>query len=145
MEKKDIPSVLEIENQSFANPWREFSFIGEIDNFPISNPYVIIHRSEQKIIGYIIYWILNEEAQISNIAVHPHYRKSGIAENVLCQVMDELRNRGVKYVVLEVRPSNQAARFLYNKLGFKVIGVKKGYYHNPSEDALIMGKSVEDS
>lgn len=145
MEKRDIPFVLEIENRSFTNPWREFSFIGEINNYPISNPYVVIHKGEQKIVGYIIYWILNEEAQISNIAVHPDFRRSGIAESVLQQVMDQFKERYVKYVILEVRPSNLAARFLYNKLGFKVIGVKKGYYHNPSEDALIMGKSIQDN
>lgn len=143
MEKGDIPFVLEIENLSFANPWREYSFKGEIENYPISNPYVVVRKEEEKVIGYIIYWLLNQEVQISNIAIHPQYRRMGIGEAVLLEIMDQFRKQGIKYVLLEVRPSNIPARFLYNKLGFKVMGIKKNYYHQPPEDALVMGKSLD--
>ena len=142
MEEEDIPAILEIENVSFQNPWRASTFSGEIANRGISYPYVIVHRNFERIIGYIIYWKIQEEVQICNFAIHPDYRKKGIGEAVMRSVIKAIQRDGGVYVFLEVRPSNLAARNLYKKLGFKILGTRKDYYHTPLEDALIMGRPL---
>jgi len=142
MGEEDLPYVIEIENISYPNPWQLSSFKGEIENRPISNPYVIIYRPLEKVIGYIIYWHLRDEVQISNIAISPDYRQLGVGERVLRKVLLELRHKNVEFVFLEVRPSNLAARCLYEKLGLTILGLRKGYYRSPPEDAIVMGKSL---
>jgi ribosomal-protein-alanine N-acetyltransferase len=140
MEEEDLPSVVEIENISYPNPWREMTFRGELYNQPLSFPFVIVHKYQRKIIGYIIFWCMKDRAQINNIAVHPDFRRMGIAEAVMRQVLDQIKKARAGLVTLEVRPSNGAARSLYNKLDFEVLGIKENYYHDPEEDALVMGK-----
>jgi len=142
MEEEDIPSILEIENVSFQTPWRSSTFSGEIVNRGISFPYVIIHRIVERIIGYIIYWKIQEEVQISNFAIHPDFRGKGIGEAVMRRVIKAIQRDGGVYVFLEVRPSNLSARSLYKKLGFKVLGTRKDYYQTPLEDAIIMGRPL---
>ncbi|MGB3861154.1 MAG: ribosomal protein S18-alanine N-acetyltransferase, partial [Candidatus Aminicenantaceae bacterium] len=122
MEEEDIPSILEIENVSFQTPWRFSTFSGEIVNKGISFPYVIVHRIVERVIGYIIYWKIQEEVQISNFALHPDFRGKGIGEAVMRRIIKAIQRDGGVYVFLEVRPSNLSARSLYNKLGFKVLG-----------------------
>jgi len=145
MQERDLPFVMEIERLSFPNPWQESSFQGEIANLHISYPNVIIYRPQDKIVGYIIFWLVQEEAQISNLAVHPDYKRLGIGEAVLGQVLTIMRKMDAKQVILEVRPSNLAARTLYEKNGFTLLGLRKGYYQNPPEDALIMSKNLAHS
>jgi ribosomal-protein-alanine N-acetyltransferase len=142
MEEEDIPSILEIENVSFQTPWRFSTFSGEIVNKGISFPYVIVHRIVERVIGYIIYWKIQEEVQISNFALHPDFRGKGIGEAVMRRIIKAIQRDGGVYVFLEVRPSNLSARSLYNKLGFKVLGTKKDYYQSPLEDAIIMGRPL---
>jgi ribosomal-protein-alanine N-acetyltransferase len=142
MEEEDIPSILEIENVSFQTPWRSSTFSGEIVNRGISFPYVIVQRIVERIIGYIIYWKIQEEVQISNFAIHPDFRGKGIGEAVMRRVIKAIQRDGGVYVFLEVRPSNLSARSLYKKLGFKVLGTRKDYYQTPLEDAIIMGRPL---
>jgi len=142
MKEGDLPYILDIENVSFPNPWREMTFRGEICNQPISFPLVIVFKPQKKVIGYLVFWQIKEQMQINNIAIHPDYRRMGIAEAVLHQVLSEVRMEGAKLVTLEVRPSNIAARTLYNKLGFDILGIKEDYYHDPPEPALVMGKKL---
>jgi len=142
MIRKDLPEVLDIERVSFPNPWRPSTFEGEIDNAPISNPYVIICGPGARIVGYVIYWHLKESVQISNISIHPDFRRVGVGENVMKRILKKIQNDGAEYIHLEVRPSNSAARALYEKLGFQILGVREGYYFDPTEEALIMGKRL---
>ncbi|MDH7511928.1 MAG: ribosomal protein S18-alanine N-acetyltransferase [Clostridiales bacterium] len=138
MEVEDLPSVLAIESQSFPNPWHESTFRGEIQHRPISFPLAVVHSRLNKVIGYIIFWQVGEDVQVNNIAIHPDFRRLGIGEAVLKQVIELVRWRGARLVTLEVRPSNTAALSLYRKLGFKMMGVRKGYYTNPPEDAFVL-------
>jgi len=138
MTPDDLPHVLAIEHRSFTNPWQPSAFEGEINNYPISNPLVMIFRPQKKVVGYIIFWRLGEEIQISNFAVHPDFRRLGLAETVLKARISPLKENGAAYIVLEVRPSNKGARALYEKLGFEVWGIRKDYYKSPTEDAQIM-------
>jgi len=142
METRDLPDVLAIENISFPNPWHETTFRGEIQNNDLSYPLVVIHRNLDKVIGYIVYWKIREEVQINNIAVHPDFKRMGIGEAILGDVIQEARGEGAHYVSLEVRPSNTAARGLYAKLGFELIGIRRNYYSNPDEDAIVLGMSL---
>jgi ribosomal-protein-alanine N-acetyltransferase len=142
MVEDDLDSVLEIEHLSFPQPWRRTTFIGELDNYPMSIPFVIIHRTNDRLMGYIILWFLQEEVQISNFALHPDFRRMGVGEAVLRDVLEKIKKEGATAIFLEVRPSNRVARSLYEKLGFQILGVRKNYYQSPIEDALIMGKKL---
>ena len=142
MREDDLAFVMEIEHLSFPQPWRLSTFIGEIGNYPISIPFVIIHSPNERIMGYVILWFIQEEVQISNFAIHPDFRKKGVGEAVLRDILDKVTKEGAEVIFLEVRPSNHAARSLYEKLGFQILGIKKNYYLSPVEDALIMGKNL---
>ena len=142
MREKDIFDVCAIEEVSFSSPWHFMTFLGEIQNESVSFPFVVVHRVEERIAGYVIYWRIEEEVQISNIAIHPDFRRKGLAEVVLREILRMVEREGAGFVSLEVRPSNKAACSLYAKLGFHVIGLRKKYYHNPAEDALLMGKNL---
>jgi ribosomal-protein-alanine N-acetyltransferase len=142
MKTVDLPEVLAIEALSFSNPWSEATFRGEIQNTGISFPMIILHESDSRVAGYIIYWQIGDEVQINNVAVHPDFRRQGLGEAALKLVFKQVRERDAKHVMLEVRTSNTPALTLYRKLGFEIIGVRKGYYTNPSEDAFVMRLSL---
>lgn len=135
----DLPEVMTIERASFPNPWSEVTFRGEIQNDGISFPLVAVERTEKRVVGYIIFWKIRDEIQINNIAVHPDFRGLGIAEAMIRNILDTVRPQGAVFVSLEVRVSNAPARALYEKLGFEIIGLRKDYYVNPAEDALVLG------
>lgn len=144
METRDLRSVLEIEELSFPHPWHETTFRGEMQHRPISFPLVIVHSPLNRVIGYVIFWVIGEDVQINNIAVHPDFQRMGIGEHVLRQVIDQVKFRGARLITLEVRPSNTAALALYGKLGFRLLGIRKGYYTLPPEDALVLGLHLGD-
>lgn len=139
----DISSVTEIENLSFSHPWTSAAFEGELNNYPISHPYVIEFIPKKRVIGHLIFWHLYDQIQLSNIAVHPDFRRMGVAARVLKWLIQGIRGLGAAHIVLEVRPSNKAARKLYKKYGFQIEGIRKNYYSNPVEDALLMGLSIK--
>jgi ribosomal-protein-alanine N-acetyltransferase len=139
MEEQDLPAVLGIEQVSFPAPWHESTFRGEMQHRPISFPLVVVHKTLGRVIGYVIFWMIGEDVQINNIAVHPDFRGMGIGERVLRSVIKEVKFRGARLITLEVRPSNTAAVSLYKKLGFKLLGIRKGYYTMPPEDATVLG------
>lgn len=145
MQERDLPFVLEIERLSFSHPWKETSFQGEIQNLHVSFPSVIVLRPTNRVVGHVIYWLIGDEGQISNIAVHPDFRNRGIGGAVLRWTLDAIRGMGARHVVLEVRPSNIGARSLYEKLGFTLLGFRRGYYQEPLEDALVLIKVFGDN
>lgn len=138
----DLPEVMAIERTSFPNPWHEITFRGELQNTGVSFPLVAVERTTAGILGYIIYWRIRDEIQINNIAVHPDARGWGIGEGIMRRVLDRERSAGVVFASLEVRVSNMPARALYEKLGFERLGVRKDYYVNPTEDALVLGLNL---
>lgn len=142
MTRRDLPDVLKIERLSFPNPWPPSTFEGEIQNYGLSHPLIATDEAAHRIAGYIIYWVIRDEVQINNIAIHPDYRRRRIAEDMLRGILAALEKQGIQFISLEVRAGNTAARTLYDKLGFKPIGLRKGYYSNPVEDAVVMGLMV---
>ncbi len=136
----DVPEILEIEKESFTTPWSAISFYNEIYNpRSLSRVAVIIeNESPVTIAGYICMNRILDECHILNLAVKPEHRRKGIARALLKNVFDSDEIKPCRFVYLEVRVSNYPARNLYKSFGFKEIGLRKGYYYNPVEDAVVM-------
>ncbi|MRX72761.1 ribosomal-protein-alanine N-acetyltransferase [Bacillus lacus] len=132
----DIDAVYEIEHLSFSLPWKKESFYNELTNNLFATYFVAIDG--EKVIGYCGLWVVMEHAQITNIAVLPTYRGKGIGEHLLGNAMDAARNAGSDTLSLEVRVSNHQAQGLYRKLGFQPGGIRKQYYTDNLEDAIVM-------
>lgn len=135
MKEEDIDAVLDISSLSFAISWSKDSYIQELTN-PIAK--YLVAKVNNKVVAFVGTWIILDEAHITNIAVHPNYRKQGIASKLLVKFLDYCRNQGCKAFTLEVRSGNKAAQALYKKHNFKEDGVRKGYYEDNKEDAIIM-------
>ncbi len=130
-----LPQIHEIEKLSFPSPWSLNSLKSEIEN-PISHLWVF--EREEVLIGYICFWILEKEAQLLSLAVHPRERGKGFGHYLLKKMIERAVIEGVQNIWLEVRPSNLAGKNLYRKLGFKEVYQRPKYYSN-SEDAIVMG------
>ncbi len=140
MTEEDIPTVLAIEEMSFPTPWSAASFTSEIRDNYLARYYCL--EVEGKIIAYMGLWIVMGEAHITNIAVWPGCRHNGWGEYLMREVMTKLIAAGVQRMTLEVRVSNENAQKLYAKLGFKAAGMRKKYYADNQEDAIIMWASL---
>jgi [ribosomal protein S18]-alanine N-acetyltransferase len=136
----DLPEVLSIENDSFTLPWSENLFFHELYS-PMS--ISMVARTEGKIAGYIFARQIIDEGHIHNLAVSKDYRRIGIASELVRDVIDDLRENGCRVIFLEVRDSNEAAKKIYRKFNFEIIGTRKNYYISPVEDAVIMALKLE--
>lgn len=132
----DLPAVAELEQQCFPNPWPLRAFKHELRDSRTS-VYVVATAGE-RIVGYTGARMIHDEAHITNLAVAPDCRGQAVAKRLLLHLLDHGRTRGVVRFTLEVRESNEAARSLYRRFGFVGIALRQKYYHNPSENALIM-------
>ena len=135
MKQTDAEEIAAIEEMTFAMPWSRNDFWKEAIN---DNAIYVVGVLDNKVIAYGGVWVSFEEAQVTNIAVHPDYRSQGIGTKLFSRLIEEIKNRGVKALTLEVRPSNEAALKLYEKFNLKSVGRRKGYYLDNGEDALIM-------
>ena len=135
MKEEDIDSVLEVSSLSFSIPWSKDSYIQELTN-PIAR--YLVAKIDNKVVGFVGTWIVLDESHITNIAVHPNYRKQGIASKLLEEFLDYCKLQGCVAYTLEVRSSNIAAQSLYEKHGFKQNGIRKRYYEDNNEDAILM-------
>ncbi len=135
IQSADMDEIMTIERASFASPWSAHFFLEEIR---VSCAKFVLAEVEGRVVGYIIYWRLPKEVDIHNLAVHSAYRRQGIGRSLLSSAIDSAKGQGSNRVTLEVRKSNQAAQQLYHSLGFVERGVRKGYYSDDGEDALVM-------
>lgn len=135
MTTADIDEVMAIETVAFASPWSRQFFLEELQAVHARS---ILCQMEGKPIGYVIYWELPGELDIHNVAVHPRYRRQGVARAMLGDIIESAAKRGFRRLTLEVRRSNDAAQALYRSLGFEVCGLRKGYYSDNGEDAWLM-------
>lgn len=142
MSLQDLEDVLEIERSTFSFPWPQNSFYREIINNDYAYYFTARLKDENKIIGYGGIWVLFDEAHITTLAVHPLYRQAGVGSILLSHLLKEALSRGACQVFLEVRDSNLAARTLYEKYDFEMIGRRKNYYYH--EDALLMVHKFTD-
>lgn len=130
-----IPQILEIERASFRTPWTREMFRREVE-IPVAQLWVLLN--EEALCGYICFWLVADEIHLLNVAVAPVSRKRGTASVLIRRMLAYGRARGAHAVWLEVRPSNEAALSLYQKLGFIVAGCRRGYYQDTREDAILM-------
>lgn len=137
--RRDIKEVMDIEQVSFPDPWQEAMFYSELNNRKISRFYVAM--IDGRLVGYIGMWIIQDEAHILNLAIHPDYRRQGIGSRLLETLFEKARKKGVKRVTLEVRASNTTAQQFYKRFGIQEIAIRKRYYRDTHEDALIMWRS----
>ncbi|HHT36088.1 MAG TPA: ribosomal protein S18-alanine N-acetyltransferase [Firmicutes bacterium] len=141
MKISDIPGVQVIERHSFSTPWSMQAFIAEITQNDCAR-YLVI-RSQEQVVGYIGMWVILDEGHITNVAVHPAWRRQGIGTRLIKEMAQLAYGLGVRRMTLEVRVSNYRAQALYRKLGFEDAGIRPKYYLDDGEDALIMWKELK--
>lgn len=139
MQAADVEFVAAIEKRNFREPWTRRAFLAEIAAAPVSQPLVIEHQSQ--IIGYVVPWFVADEMQIANIAIHEDFRRRGLARQIMLYLCELAQQRHCRVVHLEVRRSNNAARQLYESLGFQTTGFRRDYYGSGA-DALLMSKQL---
>lgn len=138
MKDKDINEIMKIESVSFgSHHWTKESFRSEIRN-STGNYYVLIDNDRGKLVGYAGFWLIMEECHVTTIAVHPDYRRKSLGELLLQHLIAKSKACGAKWMTLEVRSSNLGAQNLYYKYGFSSLGLRRKYYQDNNEDALIM-------
>lgn len=134
-----ISQIAGIEKLCFSDPWSENSIASELDN---RLSYWLVALDGNTVAGYIGSQSVLDEADMMNVAVHPDYRRQGIGEKLVLELANALNGKGIRGLMLEVRESNTPAISLYEKLGFVQVGLRKNYYRNPRENALIMRKEL---
>ena len=133
----DLDDVLRIESVTFSRPWTREMYLSELEHREVSRVY-LARDAVGEAIGFCSCWQILDEVHINNLAVIPERRRSGVASALLTRVLADGSSRGAHRATLEVRRSNHAALALYERFGFLVTGVRKGYYSNPDEDALVL-------
>jgi len=141
MRVEDLPAVLAIERESFPSPWKREHFLHEI----LRNPFAWNRVAEVggRIVAYACLWRVDDELAINNLAVHPGERRRGFGDWFLGRLLAEAAASGCTQATLEVRPSNVAARRLYDRHGFRETGRRPNYYAAEGEDALVLTASLE--
>ena len=136
MTLEDIPAVVELDKLSFTLPWPERSFRFELTDNPASRCWIV--ELDGKVVGMIVAWLLVDEAHVATIATHPDHRRQGIARKLLTYALRYMSKEGAVTSFLEVRENNHAAKDMYRKFGYEVVGRRKRYYKDTSEDAILM-------
>lgn len=140
---EDIDDIMILEELSFTIPWSKKAFIEEVTRNKFAVYYSAI--ADGKVIGYAGMWKIIDEGHITNIAVHPSYRRRHVGSLLLEKLMEACRENDITSMTLECRESNTAARRLYEKHGFRVEGRRRGYYSDNDEDALVFWYKSEKS
>jgi len=138
MRLEHLNQVVRIEEVSFPSPWSRYAFSCELVQNKFA--YYIVAVADERVVGYGGMWQILDEAHITNVAVHPDYRMNNIGRALMLEMIKRAILMGISRMTLEVRPSNAAARRLYDTLGFIERGLRKRYYTDTNEDAIIMWK-----
>jgi ribosomal-protein-alanine N-acetyltransferase len=136
MRRRHVPQVLDIERRVYPRPWTMTLFLSEI--VQRSTRYYIVARVRRRVVGYAGLMVFGDEAHVTNIAVDPDVHRRKVAARLLFALITEARRRGATACTLEVRVANHAAQGLYHQFGFAPVGIRKNYYAETGEDALIM-------
>lgn len=141
MQVSDLSDVVTIEELTGLNRWGFDAYRREIQKNP--NSVMLVARNLRlgpPVIGFFAGWTVEDELHVNNIAAHPQFRQRGIGSRLMETAIEEGRRRGIAFVLLEVRASNEAAQSLYRKLGFNFVARRRDYYRFPTEDAFVMKK-----
>ena len=140
MNRSDLPEVMTIERHAYAYPWSERFFLQELT---AQCARAIVAQVGGRITGYVLFWLLPDEVDIHNIAVHRDFRRRGIGRQLLWKAIDAAQQKISTRVTLEVRKSNLGAQKLYESQGFIVTGMRRGYYSDDGEDAITMALDLK--
>jgi len=140
MKESDLDGVAAIEGVSFPTPWSREMFREDLTR-PFSRPFTA-EGPAGEILGYVVCWNVAGEAHILNIAVHPDFRGRGIGKALILEAIRRAGRARSKWIQLEVRAGNDQAQALYRKCGFTFIGIRKGYYTDTGEDALLFSREI---
>jgi ribosomal-protein-alanine N-acetyltransferase len=136
MTLEDIPAVHVIERASFAVPWPDDAYRNEIVTNRLAS--YVVARAGDEVVGFAGLWVMVDEAHITTFAVDPRWRRRGVGQWLLLRLLELSNDRRAREATLEVRLSNMPARRLYEKYGFRPVGIRPRYYSDNGEDALIM-------
>lgn len=140
MTSKDIDGVFEVEKNCFEHHWSKDAFAKELKN---DVARYLVAKIDGKIVGYVGIWFVVDEGHITNVAVHSDYRGKKIGDELVKALVELCRENNIASMTLEVRVSNVVAQNLYKKYGFKLAGIRKEYYSDNKEDAMIMWNDVK--
>ena len=142
----DLDQIMTIEQRSFVTPWSRNCFMEELHS-RLSKMFVArtTGSGERQVAGYLCAWFVADEAHILNLACHPGFRRRKAATGLLAHCLDRAGADGMQWAYLEVRRSNNQALSLYSKFGFKPVGLRKGYYTDTREDAIVMALEMKPS
>jgi ribosomal-protein-alanine N-acetyltransferase len=139
---QDLDRIMSIEHDSFSAPWTRKMFEVELDSNPFGHLVTVQRRRpdgrQSEIMGYICFWVVFDELRLMTLAVDRAIRRQGVATALVHQAMAQGGSLGAVRAVLEVRASNEVARRLYERMGFRQVAVRARYYANPTEDAVLM-------
>ncbi len=135
--ERDLDGILAVDAASFLRPWTREMYDAELRNPAVTRIYVI-RTAAWPVAGYCAAWLLPPELHINNLAIRPECRRRGLASALLVHVLEMTAREGCERATLEVRRSNHPARMLYERLGFRVRGIRRDYYTDPVEDALVL-------
>lgn len=141
MRIEDLPAVVALDQRSFSLPWPESSFKFEIESNEVSRCWVAEVSSPDEtasLVAMIVIWLIIDEAHVATIAVHPDLRRQKIAQRLLAHALTEAYHTGAVKSLLEVRRGNEAAIRMYERFGYREAGVRKKYYQDNGEDAVLM-------
>jgi ribosomal-protein-alanine N-acetyltransferase len=139
MKKEDVDQVVALEQASFTMPWSRNLFLSEFRSPLVSTLMVALaDRPSRTVVGYIVFWHVADEMHILNLATAPEFKRQGVAKRLVLAAMKRAYQKGATKAFLEVRASNVAAQKLYSGLGFMGTSVRREYYDDPVEDAVVM-------
>lgn len=142
LEHEHVDDVLRLERESFPAPWTEAMFRQEVEEKWLSRSFVALQNGN--VVGYVVAWFLRGEVHVLNLAVSRLHQRQGIARRMLGHVVTLANEESCHLITLEVRVSNDPAKFLYLSMGFAPVGIRRRYYHDNDEDALVMTKRLKD-
>lgn len=144
MARSDLDGVMAVEEASFPTPWSRALFEEEIGR-AFSDAIVVVGGPEGTVAGYAVCWTVGEESHLLNIAVRPDVRKKGIGRSLLRECIRRSVRAGGRRIFLEVRPTNRAALRMYEREGFRFVGIRRGYYTDTGEDAIVLARNIGET
>ncbi|HPF18071.1 MAG: ribosomal protein S18-alanine N-acetyltransferase [Eubacteriales bacterium] len=137
---EDAAAISELEILCFSSPWSKEAFTKELAENPAA--WYLVGEIEGRIVASAGLWLIVDQGHIINVAVHPDFRRQGIGKALIAEMLRRTEPEGVVSYTLEVRTSNRAAIALYLEFGFCPAGIRKNYYENPAEDALLLWRNL---
>lgn len=139
LQEEYLEQILDVEMEAYPEPWTVGMFREEIRN---KRSYFFVALAEDEFVGYAGFWLVLDEAHITSVTVADDYRGRGYGREQVIHLLEKALELGARSATLEVRPSNHPARKLYDSLGFRAVGMRKGYYSKTNEDAVVMMKEL---